>query len=125
MPSNETVERFIARVELNAHIEAIEEYYAENSSMQENQGTPRVGRQNHIASERKFLVQAKKMVSQCVRPVFINGDHVVIRWMFRFDWHDGTTTHIDEIAYQRWIGERIIQENFYYDPGQRMRIKTT
>ena len=28
MPSNETLERFIARVEQNAHAEAIEEFYA-------------------------------------------------------------------------------------------------
>lgn len=44
MPTGETLERFIARVEANAHAEAVEEFYTADASMQENQSTPRVGR---------------------------------------------------------------------------------
>ena len=36
MPSNETLERFIARVEKNAHAEATEAFYTVNASMREN-----------------------------------------------------------------------------------------
>ena len=44
MPSMETLERFVARVEQNAHAEACEEFYTETSSMQENQsGGIRIG----------------------------------------------------------------------------------
>jgi hypothetical protein len=28
---------------------------------------------------------------------------------------------IDELAYQRWDGDRIAEERFYYDPVQRTR----
>ena len=44
MPSTATLDRFIAHVEQNAHAEAIEEFYTENASMQENNSPPRVGR---------------------------------------------------------------------------------
>ncbi len=44
MPTSATLERFIARVEANAHAEACEEFYTEDSSMQENQAPPRLGR---------------------------------------------------------------------------------
>ena len=44
MPSAEVLNRFIARVEANAHVEAIEEFYAPDASMQENDSPPRVGR---------------------------------------------------------------------------------
>ena len=118
MPSHETLERFIARVESNAHAEACEEFYTENSSMRENQSPPRVGRAQHVANERRVLARAKSVRSQCVRPVFVNGDRVVIRWVFHFDWLDGTFTHIEELAYQRWQGERIAEEEFFYDPAQ-------
>ena len=37
MPTTETLESFIARVEQNAHAEAVEEFYTEDASMQENQ----------------------------------------------------------------------------------------
>lgn len=45
---------------------------------------------------------------------------MIIRWIFQFDWQDGTTTHLEELAYQRWEGERIAQETFFYDLAQRV-----
>jgi hypothetical protein len=119
----ETLERFIARVEQNAHAEAVEEFYTVDSSMQENQAIPRIGRGAHVANERKVMARAKAVRSECVRPVFVNGPYVVIRWIFHFEWLDGTVTHMEEIAYQRWDGERIAQETFFYDPAQRVPRK--
>jgi hypothetical protein len=120
VPTSETLERFIARVEENAHAEALEEFYTADASMQENQAPPGVGRDAHITNERKVLSRTKTLSSTCVRPVFVNGDRVVIRWIFHFEWRDGTITHMEEIAYQRWEGERIAEETFFYDPAQRI-----
>jgi hypothetical protein len=53
-----------------------------------------------------------------VRPVFVNGGKVVIRWIFCFEWLDGSITKMEEIAYQTWIGEQITSEQFFYDPAQ-------
>ena len=118
MPSTETLERFIAQVERNEHAEAIEAFYTPDSSMRENQREPRVGRDRNVANERKVLARAKSVRSLCVRPVFVSGDRVVIRWVFDFEWQDGTRSHMEELAYQRWEGERIIEEQFFYDPAQ-------
>jgi SnoaL-like domain len=118
MPTPETLERFIAMVEQNAHVEAIEGFYTTNATMQENQAAPRVGRDAHMANERRVLAKARALTSKCVRPVFVNGDRVVIRWVFRFEWHDGTVTQMEELACQRWEGERIAEETFFYDPAQ-------
>jgi hypothetical protein len=120
MPTAETLEHFIARVEQNAHAEACEEFYTRDSSMQENQSTPRIGRDAHVANERKVLARTKTVFSKCVRPVFVTGDKAVIRWMFRFEWLDGTVTEMEELAYQRWEGELIAEETFFYDPAQRV-----
>jgi hypothetical protein len=119
MPSRETLERFIARVESNAHAEAVEEFYTADASMRENFEPPRVGRELHVANERKVLARARTVQSQCVRPVLVNGDHVVVRWIFRFEWLDGSVTRMEELAWQRWDGERIAEEQFFYDPAQR------
>ena len=118
MPTQDTLERFIARVESNAHVEAIREFYAEQASMQENLDAPRVGRDLLVAHEEKALAMAVSVTSECVRPVFVNGDHVVIRWIFEFTGKDGKIRRIEELAYQRWEGERILQEQFFYDPKQ-------
>jgi ketosteroid isomerase-like protein len=123
MPTAETLERFIARVEENAHAEACEEFYTADATMQENQSPPRVGRDAHVNNERKVMARARSVWSKCVRPVFVSGDKVVIRWIFHFDWPDGTVTHMEELAYQRWEGERIAEETFFYDPAQRIPKK--
>ena len=121
MPSQQTLASFVARVESNAHVQAIEEFYTEGASMRENFEAPRVGRDVLVAHEAKALARAASVRSECVRPVFVNGDHVVIRWIFEFTWKDGSTGRIEELAWQRWEGERIAQEQFFYDPKQFMR----
>jgi hypothetical protein len=118
VPTAETLERFIALVERNAHVEAVEAFYTADASMQENQSPPRTGRDAHAANERRVLAKAKSVASQCVRPVFVHGDRVVIRWIFRFEWLDGSVTRMEELACQRWEGERIAEETFFYDPAQ-------
>lgn len=120
MPSAETLERFIALVEANRHVEAVEAFYAADATMQENQSPPRVGRDAHVANERRVMSRAKSVQSTCVRPVCVNGDHAVVRWIFCFQWHDGTVTRMEELAWQRWQGERIVEETFFYDPAQRV-----
>lgn len=119
MPSVQALEQFIARVESNAHVEAVLEFYTADASQQENQNPPRVGREAHAANERRVLARARSVSSHCVRPVLVDGDRVAIRWIFQFDWLDGTRTRMEEIAWQRWEGDRIAEEIFFYDPAQR------
>jgi hypothetical protein len=80
MPTIETLERFIARVEQNAHAQACEEFYTEDSSMRENQSPPRVGRDAHVANERKVFARAKS-VSSCLKPKYteVHNDHLRYR----------------------------------------------
>ncbi len=118
MPTAATLESFIACVESNAHVKAIEDFYTDDSSMQENQQAPRVGRQANMAREQAVLDRMQSVQSQCVRPVLTHGDHVAIRWVFDFVTLQGQSMRIEEIAWQRWQGEKIAQETFFYDPAQ-------
>ncbi len=118
MPTQKTLDQFIARVVEGAHTEAIEEFYTTQASMQENMSEPRQGRDILAAKERATMARVKSVESTCVQPVFVNGNHVVIRWVFEFQWLDGKQSRIEELAYQRWEGEQIAQETFFYDPAQ-------
>jgi hypothetical protein len=89
--------------------------------MQENDAAPRAGRDTLSRASSAVMARALGVRSRCVRPVFVEGDRVVIRWQFHFDWPDGSTTDMDELAYQRWVGEKVVEEKFYYDPVQRQR----
>lgn len=116
MPSRETVERFIALVESNDHVRAIEEFYTEDASMQENSAPPRVGRDVLVAHEKAALARAKSVFTHKVDTFFIDGDRVAIHWVFDFVFPDGRERRIDEMALQTWRGEKIAMERFFYDP---------
>ncbi len=123
MPTPAALERFVATVESNAHDRAIDEFYADDATMQENQAEPRAGgKAAHLARERGVMARARAMSTECVRPVLVNGDTVVIRWIFQFEWQDGTVTRMEELAYQRWAGDKIVSETFFYDPAQRTPV---
>ncbi len=121
MPTLPTLEAFVATVEANSHVEAIERFYAEDASMQENNHLPRKGRDKLVANERAALARASAVRSRCIRPFLVNGDHVAIRWAFEFDYPDGTCMTLEEVAWQQWEGEKIVAEKFFYDPVQLQR----
>ena len=90
--------------------------------MLENQSATRVGRDVLVAHEKAALAKAASVMSTCIAPVFVNGDHVVILWVFEFTGLDGRESRIEELAWQRWEGEQIAQETFFYDPVQFKRV---
>jgi hypothetical protein len=120
MPDRKVLDNFIATVVRGEHDIAVERFYAEDAALQENLGEIRRGRENHAARERGFLALFKEIRTTCVPPVFVNGDHVVIHWIFEFVREDGAVMRMEELAHQRWEGNKMAEERFYYDPAQRV-----
>jgi hypothetical protein len=118
MPDQKTLDDFLAMVRSGQHDRAIEQFYAEDSTMQENFGEIRRGRANHVARERATLARFKEVRTTLVPPVFVAGDFVVLHWIFAFTRPDGTVVRIEELAHQRWSGNKVAEERFYYDPAQ-------
>jgi len=118
MPNRQIVEAFAATLEAGRFLEAIADFYAEDASMQENADSPRVGRDVLIEGEKKVLARSSSVTAKRLSPIMIDGDHVCIRWLFEFTGADGATRRLDEIAYQRWAGDKVVEERFFYDPGQ-------
>jgi hypothetical protein len=121
MPKRATVEEFVALVEAGAFDTAMERFYAEDASMQENQDPPRRRLTALIEGERRTMARSRNIKAMCVRPVFIEGDTVAIRWRFAFEFHDGRSIMLDEMTHQRWDGEKMQEEKFFYDPKQMGR----
>jgi hypothetical protein len=106
MPSRARLDEFIAAVVSGDHAGAIERYYTEDASMQENAAPPRVGRDALVAHERAALARAKSVTSICVASV-VEGDRVAINWVFEFVYHSGKIGRFDEVTLQEWRGDRI------------------
>ena len=115
MPSRARLDEFIALVEANDHVGAIERYYTEDATVQENASPPRVGRDALVAHERAALARMSEVTSKCVSSV-VEGDRVAIHWNFVLTEKSGPVRRFDEIAWQEWRGDRIFRERFFYDP---------
>jgi ketosteroid isomerase-like protein len=115
MPTRVRLDEFIAVVESGDHAGAIERYYTEDASMQENATPPQVGRDGLVARERAVLERMSHVYSKAVSSV-VEGDHVAIHWIFELTEKSGPVRRVDEVALQEWRGDRIFRERFFYDP---------
>jgi hypothetical protein len=50
-------------------------------------------------------------------PLLLEGDHAAIRWRFEFTAKDGSTRVAEEVAWQTWRGEELVEEHCFYDPA--------
>jgi len=121
MPERARVDAFIAAVVGGDHVAAIRDFYTADASMRENANEPRRGREALIAHEAKALARLENMHTHPPRAVLVDGDRVVVHWVFDATGKDGTTRRLEELAIQRWEGDRIAEEQFFYDTASAWR----
>ncbi|MEO0962213.1 MAG: nuclear transport factor 2 family protein [Pseudomonadota bacterium] len=115
MPDKQRVDAFIDAVVHGDHVDAIRDFYHEDATMQENLGEPRRGRDTLMAHEANALSNMQKMETKPVSTFLVDGDNVAIRWTFIMTDKAGTRRQLEEVSLQRWDGDRIASEQFFYD----------
>ncbi len=119
MSVHENVKNLIALVEQERFLEAIEKFYADDASMQENNDPPRVGLPALLEREKQFLDSIRGMHVHRAESFLVEGNRAAINWIFEVTDGQGKRRRLDEVAYQLWQNGKIIRERFYYDPAQR------
>jgi SnoaL-like domain len=114
MPSRARVEAFIARVVSGDHVGAIAECYHADAGMQENLAPPRRGRDLLLAHEAQVLERVR-MYTHPAPAFLVDGDAVVIHWIFDATGKDCIPPRLNQLSLQHWRGERIASERFVYD----------
>ena len=71
-----------------------------------------------VAQERATLERVKSVISTCVSSI-LEGDRVAIHWIFDFIYHSGKVGRFDEVAWQKWRGDRVFRERFFYEPPNK------
>lgn len=116
MPARERFDGFVAAVVAGRFVEAMRDYYHEDAVTRENGGPERRGLPKLIGMEERAL-RAFAIRAHPPGAVLLDGDAVAIRWTFDMTGRDGTTRRMEEVAMQRWRGDRIAEERFFYDPA--------
>lgn len=100
-------------------LEAMNEFYAEDVAMHENNHPPTVGRAANIEREKQFLAQVKEWKGYTVKAVATSGDVSFVECAMDFVNTQGQAVHAEQVAVQRWKNGRIVHERFYYDTGAK------
>ena len=118
MSTQENVKQLISMAVDGKFLEAIEKFYSDGASMQENNGPPRVGLPALLENERRALSFMSQLRTTAISHV-VQGDRAAINWIFESTDPQGNRRRVDEIAYQLWRDGKIVEERFFYDPAQR------
>ncbi len=100
--------------------EAFEKFYDENVVMVEPNGDTTEGKNANREREKKFSESVKEMHGGGVNGITSNEEEsitMVEAWM-DITFQDGNRMKIEEVAVQKWNGDKIVHERFYFNmPG--------
>src|ERR1700694_2421340 len=102
MPLRDDIGELIALAEQGKFLEAIERFYAEDATMQENLNPPRVGLAALLENERNVLAAVPDIHVEQVESFLADGDRAAIHWVFAYTDPKGRKIRLDEVAYQEW-----------------------
>jgi hypothetical protein len=118
--TRQRVEMLIAMAEQGKFLEAIQEFYAEDATMQENTQPPRVGLAALLENERRVLASLKEIRVNRADSFIVDGDRAAINWVYHFIDSQGRELRRNELAYQVWRDGEIVCERFFY-AGEAMK----
>ncbi len=97
-------------------LDAINEFYAEDTVMQENNQPPTVGRQANLEREKQFLGTVKEWKRFDVTAKGVGEDVTFYETVMDWVATDGTPVHVEQVVVAKWRDGRIIHERYYHNP---------
>jgi ketosteroid isomerase-like protein len=101
-------------------LEAFEKYYHNDVVMVEATGEARKGKGANRKFQLEFMSMIKEVHGTGIRAITSNekdATTMVESWMDT-TYKDGKRNMMEEVAVQKWNGDQIIHERFYYNIGK-------
>lgn len=96
-------------------LDALNEFYDEAVTMQENADPPTVGLDANIEREKQFLKNVKEWKGFEVKSFAVGNDVTFYEAVFDFIATDGQPVHSEQVDVAKWRNGKIVHEHFYYD----------
>ena len=95
--------------------EALEQFYADDVEVQENDTPPRTGKAVNLAQEKQNLDGMTDMTARLLNQAIDCENHVVLsEWLFVFTNKKNQTFRLQEVSVQQWRNGLVWKEKFYY-----------
>lgn len=101
-------------------MDAFEKYYHEDIVMVEATGEVRKGKSANREFEQQWMASIKEMHGGGVTGITSNEEEgiTMVETWGEFTSQDGNRVKMEEVCVQKWQGDQIIHERFYYNtPG--------
>jgi predicted DNA-binding protein YlxM (UPF0122 family) len=110
------VEAFNQLITNDETVKAMELYYTDDVELQENEATPRTGKQACIIRE-KAALEKFDLVVEITKQAIDDVNQVVFSeyLMVITNKEDQKVTHRQEISVQQWENDLVKKEKFYYN----------
>ena len=109
------VEDLVKMVNEGKILEAFEKYYADNVTMQENEGELRVGKDANREYEKAFVEGILEFHNAKTLGVATGDNYSIVESFMDITHKDWGRSARSQVAVQRWENGKIVSEKFYYD----------
>jgi hypothetical protein len=97
-------------------LDAFEQFYADNVTMQENENPATIGKAACKVNEDAFVNGITAFRNATVKNVLVSDNLTATEWQFDFTHKDWGVRNYTQLSVQRWNDEgKIINEHFYYN----------
>ncbi|MEN0019421.1 MAG: nuclear transport factor 2 family protein [Planctomycetota bacterium] len=112
-------EQLVEFIQNGKIIEAMSEFYTDDVQMQENSNPATIGQAANIEREKQFLDNVAEWRGFTVKSLTVGDGVTAIENVIEFKAKDGSDVVMEQIAVQRWRGDKIEHERFYYDASSK------
>jgi len=102
-------------------IEAMSEFYDQDTVMQDNANPPTKGLAANIEREQQFMSGVKEWKEFNVTATGVGAGADVTFYECNIDFiaTNGQPVHMEQVVVARWRNGKIVHERFYYDTGKK------
>jgi len=100
-------------------LEGFDKYYADNIVMTEPRGT-REGKPTCRDYEVQFLNSVQEFHGMDVSSIAVDEENnvTIVEVAMDITFQDGPRVNMEQVCVQKWEGDKIVHERFYYDNSQ-------
>jgi ketosteroid isomerase-like protein len=100
-------------------IEALNEFYATDTVMQDNANRPTKGLAANIEREKQFMSSVKEWKGFNVTASGVGDNVTFYEAVVDFITTDDQHMHLEQVSVAKWRNGKIVHERFYYDTGNK------
>jgi ketosteroid isomerase-like protein len=109
------LDRQLNEAVLNGEIlQALERFYADDVTMQENDEPPTVGKAANLIRERDFINKVEKFNGAKLLSSAVSGDTSFSEWEIDMTYKAAGRFVLSQTAVRRWRDGQVVHERFYY-----------